>query len=155
VKQTQSELSGPELIFHGPWSSSECYDGTAAITHKGALYRALKPNQGVEPGSDAGTWKLLAKPKPTTPGAEMERVKLGLANLGYNDIERDSIRFLLEPGEVIEHFDPWSISTNRRMITRESIRPLLRPASWTRIETWDSQFPKIPERSEELAANRR
>jgi len=146
MKQTQSASGSPELVWSGAWSSSERYGGGAVITHKGALYSALKPVQG-----DAGTWKLLARPKPTTPTAEMERVKIGLANLGYNDIERDSIRFLLEPAEVIERFDVWLITTDRRTMSRESVRPVLRPSSWTNVDTWFAQFPKIPERPEEAS----
>jgi hypothetical protein len=124
------------------------------VFHKATLYRALKPSQGVEPESDSNTWELLPKPKPTTPDAEVERVKMGLLDLGYIDLERKSIRFLLRPGEIIKRFDAWSVTTDRRVINRENIRPVLRPVGWTREDTWLAQFPPIPKRPEELAASR-
>jgi hypothetical protein len=89
VDMPRNSDSQAKLVWQGPWLAETRYDQSDAVSSKGAVYSALKPSTGTEPGTDLGTWELLAKAKPTTPGAELERVKMGLISLGYNHYDVD------------------------------------------------------------------
>jgi hypothetical protein len=154
IQQKSKDQPSEHLTWKGEWSSSSQYKACDAVSHDGAVFTALNDNQSVEPGNCPETWKVLAKAPPTTPSAELERLRLSLVNLGYVDLERDALEFLLHPGEIIKAFDSWSITTDRRVLTREGLRSVLRPASWTNLSTWMAQFPPIPKRPEEIAASR-
>jgi hypothetical protein len=150
--------SKDQLLMHftwtGEWSQNVQYKTGDAVSHDRAAYAAIKGNYSVEPGNSPEIWRLLAKAPPTTPKAELDRMRSRLVSLGYVDLEREALEYLLQPGEIIKSFDAWSIMTDRRMLTREGLRSVLRPASWTNLSTWMAQFPTLPKRAEELAASR-
>jgi hypothetical protein len=62
----------------------------------------------------------------------------------------DEVEFLareVRPGEVVKKWDLWSVTTNDRVIDRGELRSKNRPGSWTRVDTWEASFPRIPDRS--------
>jgi hypothetical protein len=142
------------FTWTGEWSHNMQYKVGDAVSHNGGAFAAIKESRGVEPGNGPEIWRLLAKAPPTTPKAELDRLRSRLVSLGYVDLERDALEFLLQAGEVIQKFDAWSITTDHRVLTRESLRSVLRPMSWTNLSTWTAQFPPIPKRPEEIAASR-
>jgi hypothetical protein len=128
------------------------YKAGDAVSHNRAAYTSLKDHRGVEPSSGVDTWKVLAKAPPTTPKIELDRLRSRLVSLGYVDLEREALEFLLQPGEIVNAFDAWSITTDRRVLTREGLRSLLRPLSWANVNTWLAQFPPLPKRPEETGS---
>jgi hypothetical protein len=153
-QQESKDQPFAHLTWTGEWSNNTNYRVGDAVCHIRAAYTSLKDNRGVEPSSSVDTWKLLAKAPPTTPKAELDRLGSRLVKLGYVDLECDALEFLLQPGEIVKIFDAWSITTDRRLLTREGLRSVLRPVSWTNVDTWMAQFPPTPKRPEELAASR-
>ena len=62
----------------------------------------------------------------------------------------DEIEFLareVKPDEAIKRWDAWSVTTSKRVIDRAELRSKNRPGSWTRVDTWEASFPRIPDRS--------
>ena len=62
----------------------------------------------------------------------------------------DEVEFLareVRPNEVVKTWDVWSVTTSERVVDRGELRSRHRPGSWTRVDTWEASFPRIPERT--------
>jgi len=71
-----------------------------------------------------------------------------LCSVGWSTPEVDFLELEVQPGEGIKSFDVWSVTTSAgRVINRGELRSKYRPGSWTRVDTWLSQFPPIPNRT--------
>jgi hypothetical protein len=61
----------------------------------------------------------------------------------------DEVEFLareVRPDEAIKSWDVWSVTTSERVTDRGELRSKNRPGSWTRVDTWEASFPRIPDR---------
>lgn len=67
-------------------------------------------------------------------------------NAGWSTVEVEFLQAALEPNEDVVRFDTWSATTTRRVIDRATLRADARPCTWSRIDRWLEQFPKIPDR---------
>lgn len=55
----QQGVSGEGLSYRGLWENSNVYTPNTAVTYDGGLWMALQDSQGVIPGSDDSTWRLI------------------------------------------------------------------------------------------------
>lgn len=55
----QQGVSGEGLNYRGYWLNSNVYTPNTAVTYDGGLWMALQDSQGVIPGSDDSTWRLI------------------------------------------------------------------------------------------------
>jgi hypothetical protein len=91
----------------------------------------------------------LARPTlPPTAKQRVEAVAVGLRQLGWNGLERESLEVELGADEGILSCSQWEVVTNERVIDRAALQDRLRPGSWTRKDTWLAQFPEIPPRTD-------
>jgi hypothetical protein len=74
---------------------------------------------------------------------ERELMHQRAVNGGWSTLEIEILERMLEPGEHVIKFAWDSCVTNRRVLDRHAIRMAAKPPSWTREDTWLSQFPSI------------
>jgi hypothetical protein len=63
----------------------------------------------------------------------------------------DEVEFLareVKPDEAVKSWDLLSVIPSERVIDRGELRSKYRPGSWTRVDTWEASFLRIPKRSE-------
>jgi hypothetical protein len=74
-------------------------------------------------------------------------------NAGWVTSEVEFLAREVRPDESIKSWDAWSVTTSERVIDRGELRSKYRPGSWTRIDTWEASFPRIPDRGEVTKGN--
>ena len=57
--------SGEGFVYRKEWTPFVRYSANDAVTYSGALWGAIKPSQGVEPGPNSDTWKVIMLLKAT------------------------------------------------------------------------------------------
>jgi hypothetical protein len=82
---------------------------------------------------------------PAPERSQLERLATVLQDgAGYNGFEIEAIGLVLKPGETIGPFDSREIQIGDRVWDRAELRQRMRPQSWTNDESWNGQFPDIP-----------
>lgn len=76
--------------------------------------------------------------KPRTNGVE-ERLGVLEAH-GYLAKEQNHARLMIVAPERLERVDYFSLTTNRRTISRDELRAFGRPMTWTNDSSWNAQF---------------
>jgi hypothetical protein len=105
-------------------------DSAGIKEHVEALCRQLDPKRVTALAN------LLREPKLTERMSEFIRAGWVTQEVEFLDAEWRS-------GEVLARFDSWEVVTNQRAIDRADLRARYRPESWTRLDTWEAQFPRI------------
>jgi hypothetical protein len=90
--------------------------------------------------------ELLARPlPPVMPDAEIRRVWDQLQSVGWASATIELLPARMSAGERIQSFDYTKLTTDRQIINRQQLIDSSRPASWTRLDTWQAmhQRPEI------------
>ncbi len=82
---------------------------------------------------------LVREPRP------LERI-VDFIRAGWVTEEVEFLDAEMNRDEVIVTFDSWEVVTDRRTIDRADLRVRYRPRNFTRLDAWESRFPKIPDR---------
>jgi hypothetical protein len=89
--------------------------------------------------------QLLSRPiPPVMPDAEIRRVFDQLQSVGWASATIELLPARMSAGERIQSFDYTKLTTDRQTINRQQLIDSSRPASWTRLDTWQAQH-KRPE----------